>query len=44
MKVAILRVGSGGVVILSDEMEHALTFVVKGNGSPLAILRNPKFY
>ena len=38
MEVAILRVGGGGVVVLSDEMEHALTFVVKGNGSHLTIL------
>ena len=39
MEIAILRVGGGGIVILSDEMEHALTFVVKGNGSHLAILQ-----
>ena len=39
VEVTILRVGGGGVVILSEEMKHTLAFVVKGNGTYLAVLK-----
>ena len=39
MEIAVFRVSRGRVVLLSEEMEYALTFVVKGDGSHLAVLQ-----